>query len=467
MVYMGLLVFLLDFRWELVAAPGFFLMILALAYRNVMYVWLLGVALVPLSVNLLDFVKTSALSLPSDLIAVGLLLLAIPKFPLLRRTLVKTWKHPIVIAASVYFLWLCVTILSSTMPIVSLKFGLNYFWYAVGFFFIPMIAFRHRRYLERWLWIAAPALVVVLLFVLVRHAAAGFSFQASYRVVGPFFPEKTVYAASIAVFAVGYIMLGFGYRVRTRGWFIAWGMAGLTTLAVILSYTRGAWLGMIAAVGLWFTLKYWRWMKYVMIAAVGFVLFILSLVFFDPNVNVEAETSNKRDLASHFLTAFDIEENVSNRERINRWISAYRMAGEKPIFGFGPGTYAFKYAPYQDSRYRTIISTNQGDVGSAHSEFMLSLAETGWPGAALTFVVIVVALVMGARGYLRAPDNRTRRVYAVALTGLVSFYLHALVNNFMDQDKIAIPIFACLAMIVALDTYHPNGIGKRAPEEVC
>ena len=74
-------------------------------------------------------------------------------------------------------------------------------------------------------------------------------------------------------------------------------------------------------------------------------------------------------------------------ERINRWECAIEMFKEKPMFGWGPGTYMFQYAPFQRSSSLTIISTNNADNGNAHSEYIGPLAEAGVLGS-LTFIAI-------------------------------------------------------------------------------
>ena len=42
-----------------------------------------------------------------------------------------------------------------------------------------------------------------------------------------------------------------------------------------------------------------------------------------------------------------------------------KMFNEKPIYGFGPGTYQFEYSSFQDPDDKTIISTKFGDGGNA------------------------------------------------------------------------------------------------------
>jgi len=40
------------------------------------------------------------------------------------------------------------------------------------------------------------------------------------------------------------------------------------------------------------------------------------------------------------------------------------------------------------------------------------------------------------------------------LTGLSSYYLHGLLNNFLDTDKISVLFWGYSAMLVAMDVYH-------------
>ena len=84
-------------------------------------------------------------------------------------------------------------------------------------------------------------------------------------------------------------------------------------------------------------------------------------------------------------SAANVTTDASNLERINRWDCAYQMFKKRPILGFGPGTYAFEYAPFQDPENLTIISTNFGDMGNAHSEYLSALSESGIIGLLLFY----------------------------------------------------------------------------------
>ena len=107
-------------------------------------------------------------------------------------------------------------------------------------------------------------------------------------------------------------------------------------------------------------------------------------------------------------SAANVTTDASNLERINRWDCAYQMFKKKPVLGFGPGTYAFEYAPFQDPENLTIISTNFGDMGNAHSEYLSALSESGIIGL-LLFISIVAAIFTCCLLYTSpSPRDRTR-----------------------------------------------------------
>jgi hypothetical protein len=45
-----------------------------------------------------------------------------------------------------------------------------------------------------------------------------------------------------------------------------------------------------------------------------------------------------------------------------------------------------------------------------------------------------------------------------ALVGLVTYYFHGFLNNFLDTDKLSVPFWGFTAMIVALDIYSRKQI---------
>jgi len=125
---------------------------------------------------------------------------------------------------------------------------------------------------------------------------------------------------------------------------------------------------------------------------------------------------------------------------------------ERPFVGFGPGTYAFEYAPFQDPENLTIISTNFGDLGNAHSEYLGTLSETGAIGLFLFIMIIGGIFYSSIRLYYFTPkaDTDKRLLIIGIIISLSSYFIHAFLNNYLDTDKAAIPIWAMCAMIVSM-----------------
>ena len=135
------------------------------------------------------------------------------------------------------------------------------------------------------------------------------------------------------------------------------------------------------------------------------------------------------------------------------------MYEERPLTGFGPGTYAFEYARFQEPENLTIISTNFGTMGNAHSEYLGPLAETGLPGMLIIFVLVFVIFYKGIRLYHSLPQQeRELRVLILGMIlSLSTYFIHGLLNNYLDTDKAAVPIWSMCAIFIALDGRLRNG----------
>ena len=161
----------------------------------------------------------------------------------------------------------------------------------------------------------------------------------------------------------------------------------------------------------------------------------------------------------HVKSISNVATDVSNMERLNRWSCAWRMFKEKPVFGWGPGTYMFQYASFQIEREKTEISTNAATLGNAHSEYIGPLAESGIFGP-ITFLAVVLATILtGLKNWYTIRDRRIRILSLSLVLGLITYYLHGLLNNFLDTDKASVLFWGYTAAIVAISVYH------REPEE--
>ncbi len=414
------------------------------------YLLLLITFLTPFAINIDNLSFGLGLSLPTEPLLFGVLLLFVIRV-IYEGYGVQILKHPISIAIIINLIWIFITSLTSCDPIVSLKFLLARLWFVVPFFFIGVMLFKNREKIKLFLWLYSIPLIVVIIYTLIRHVANGLSNHSSHWVMEPFYRDHTSYGAILAMFVP--IIFGLSllkYKTRIVN-YIGFAFFGIIILGTIFSYTRAAWLSLAIAFGflfiLWFKIKF----KYIII--IGLSIITIGLVFQEQIIMKLGK--NRQDssdnLTEHVQSISNISSDASNLERINRWSSALRMFKEKPFWGWGPGTYQFKYAPYQLSSEKTIISTNSGDMGNAHSEYIGPLAESGVFGM-LSFIGIVCTIIYtGLRVYKNSKEKEVKVLSMIVLLGLITYMVHGLMNNFLDTDKASIPFWGFTAILVAFD----------------
>lgn len=338
------------------------------------------------------------------------------------------------------------------MPVVSFKFLLVRIWFITGFYLLGIKLFEDKQNISRFVWIYIAGLLIIIAYTIFRHAGYGLlNKKAAHWVMTPFFNDHTSYGAVLAMFIPFFTFFSFSKYVPRKGKWLSRVVLLILFVAFILSYTRAAWLSLIFAVGVWILIRLHIRFKTMIITLVS----VVAIVFLFQKQIVEYleknEDESSSNLIEHFSSMSNITSDASNLERLNRWGAAIRMFKERPVFGFGPGTYMFKYAPYQLSKDRTIISTNMGDLGNAHSEYLGPLAESGLMGM-LTFILfIIVVLYTAVNTYTRLDDGYLKGVVLMAFLGLVTYYAHGFMNNFLDTDKAAVPFWGFTAMIVLLD----------------
>ena len=119
----------------------------------------------------------------------------------------------------------------------------------------------------------------------------------------------------------------------------------------------------------------------------------------------------------------------------------------------GPGTYAFVYAPFQRSDNITLISTNFGDLGNAHSEYLGPLSEQGLPGMLIMIAIVSVLFYKSIQTYKLLPPGTEKTLAMGLILGLVTYFLHAFLNNYLDTDKASVPVWGFAAILVCMELY--------------
>lgn len=378
-----------------------------------------------------------SMMLPSEW-GIGTLALVVLLSIITNNTRPKGWGNWLPI---LWILTFILPVLLSSMLKVSIKFALINAVYLVTFFYGTLTFGSSEA--NRWIRNYFVSFVGVALWGWFQFYLYEFNPITIVGIFKPFYYSST-YVGAVAAMYVGYFI---GRIPNSRKQLLF----ALTALGIVLfSESRAALLSlvvMLAGYGLLRLPKSARIITPILILVVGGAAigpekireaFAYNTVeSHDPNANVFEET----------LSVTNVQTDVSNIERLNRWVSALKMFQDRPHFGFGPGTYQFQYIPYQEAGLKNRLSVRnpddvpQGSGGSAHSELLLQLSENGWPS------VLLFILMLGLWMYrsLIAPGGVG---LAPFFLGLITYLFHMNVNNFLNQPGFAFLFWTFGAMLM-------------------
>ncbi len=414
----------------------------------------LCIFLIPLSVGM-DLPGGASISFPGELmlaVLAGMVAFQILSNPLSYK---KLLLHPLTLLLLAEFIWMLISSFFSELPMVSLKRVIMKGIFLTSLFVFTIQWAEKDANKIKYLFLYALGLIIPVVYSEFRHYWLGMDFLVHVSLCKPFFDEHTIYGAAIA-FVIPFVAVAagntqsLGIDKKYRLWIFA--LLILLVAGEYFAYSRAGVLSLMSSVILYFFLKLNLQFKHLLIG----LAWILSLTFvfrseiysFTKSVSYQ---SNTADVGEHLLSALNLDNNVSNLERVNRWKCAVRMFEERPITGFGPGTFQFVYGPFQKPDEMTRISTTKGDKGNAHSEIFMSLSETGLPGLLLNLILIFTVIGIAMRAYYKSKNIVAKKVVMAALLGFVTSVVHGLFNSFLDQDKIASLVFTSMAIIVTVD----------------
>jgi len=310
-------------------------------------------------------------------------------------------------------------------------------------------------------------LVIPILHGFMWHSQYFFSQQSSYYMPQPFFIEHTIYGATLAfvipvIFYLALVASPYNRAKSQRFLFMI--LLVLCLAAEFLAYSRAAWMSLLIIPLFLVTFRYRVRITYLVAGAVVvLLLFLMNTNTVMDYLNRNEASSNRGNLKEQVESVSNIQSDISNLERINRWKCALRMFEQRPLTGFGPGTYQFEYGKFQVKREMTRISTYHGEKGNAHSEYLGSLAETGAPGLMIYLSVILTVLYFALRIIYKTKKDPARTIAIIVTVCLLGFWFHTIFNAFIETDKIGSLYYGSLAAITALDLYffrtplHNNG----------
>jgi len=441
--------------WYFLAALPAVVLIAYLTIVDVRAVFTLLLICIPLSTEL-QLPNGLGLDLPTEPLMVGLmlvsLLLLIRRGPKLDKS---PLIHPISLLLMLHIGWIAISAFLSHQLVVSFKFLAGKLWYIAPFYFLAIRMLKTEQDLKRFFWSVFAPLIVTILIVTARHATQGFTFAEIHWVLTPFYRNHVSYAAIIVLFTP---FVWFMRQWYPKGSLARWAITlslPVLLIAIQLSYTRAAYVAVVAAIGAYYVLR-WRLTKWALALAVagsiaGLVYMINDNRYLDYAPNYETTVTHK-DFNNLIQATYELED-ISTMERLYRWVAGFNMSAAEPLFGFGPGNFYFFYKSYTVTSFTTYVSDNPERSG-IHNYYLMTLVEQGIPGLLIFLLLVFYALVRGEAIYANARTKRDKQIAMMAMLCIIIISVMQLINDLIETDKVGPFFFMSLAILVNLDLKH-------------
>ncbi len=193
---------------------------------------------------------------------------------------------------------------------------------------------------------------------------------------------------------------------------------------LILTYSRGCWLGLIAGLGLFILLLYKKALIPLVLAAPFSILVI------------------PQNILNRFMSIGNLKDG-STAFRVYVWRGTVEMLQKVWPTGVGLGSYSFEvsYAPFA---YMDIMAPH------SHSLYFHQISETGIFGF-IVFILLAFYTLKQLFMVYKRPKSRELQVLAVALiSGFVSFLIQGFFDNTFYNYRMYMLFFALLSLAASL-----------------
>ncbi len=205
-------------------------------------------------------------------------------------------------------------------------------------------------------------------------------------------------------------------------------MIGVNGACLLLTFSRGGWIGLVFALFVLLLLLTHWWSIYLprfwQIWALPIILGTAATVVMAALIVVEP-------LRDRVSSIFAGRGDSSNNFRINVWLSVIEMIKDHPILGIGPGNAAFNkiYPIYQRPRFSAL---------SAYSIFLEVLVETGIIGFTCFLWLLLVTFGQAWRSlqHLRTVKSREGFWLIGAIASLIGMMGHGAVDTVLYRPEV-------------------------------
>lgn len=234
-------------------------------------------------------------------------------------------------------------------------------------------------------------------------------------------------------------------------------MLGVNGICLVLTFSRGGWIGMlagltIAAIALvdWWSVRFspfWRRWALPILLGGGTALLAIAIALVEP-------------LRLRVGSIFALRTDSSNNFRLNVWLSVIEMIRDRPWLGIGPGNVAFNsiYPLYQKPRFTAL---------SAYSVLLEVAVESGLVGLTAFLWLLAVVAHQGLSAVRRLRDAGERDGYwAIAALASVGGLLgQGFVDTVWYRPQVNMLWWLSVAIVASFYAGPPRAQDRdRAPQ---
>jgi len=381
-----------------------------------------------------------------------------------RRVIPIKSIHVLSLIIILQLVWICITVITSTDFILSIKYLMAKSWYLLAFFALPLILFEDINFFKKAVLLFLGSMIVVTAVILIKQGINDWTFGKVNNTVRPFFRNHVSYS-SLLVFMVPLLLATIRLSVSKKVRWMLCSVLAVTFLAVYLSYARGAWVALPAGV-----IAYWLLHKRLLVF--GFLFFLITVIIgvfwiksngrFMKLSNDYKSTIYHSNFEEHLIATYQLKD-LSNAERIYRWIAGVRMVGDSWQTGFGPSTFYCQYKSYTLPAFKTYVSDNP-EKSTVHNYFLLLLVEQGIMGCFLFVALITTMFHYVQEIYFRSNEKLWKVVSAAVGSILVMQCVINFLSDMIETDKVGSVFYLCLATLVIADIKTRKAKSNLSPD---
>lgn len=362
------------------------------------------------------------------------------------------WYHNrLNLSVALFFCVLVLSIFFSTNRIVTLKAVIRDGSYILaGYLLIRHFLTTQKQLISL---LVARAIVTTVLVVYGMYTQFTQGLRIYQVIAAPFYEQYSVYAALVTFDFAVLCAFVIEYPRSSLRW-IGFVLLGLWGFAIAITFSRGAWLSIVAMGGFYLFLRRRQIdLKIALAAGMLVILGVMLIGWLQLSYLFSERFEHLTDW--RFLTNYD---------RIDRWMAALSIFSDHPIIGVGWGRYAdeyFNYIWYTDA-YSTDIRMG------AHNLYLEILAEIGLAGI-VSFALLVLFFFIEAVQCLRKSQDRFFRALTIGLMGAMLTYLvHAFVNNLGPSDKIGLSVWVVIGLVPVIGHFlSVKSEGETTCQDAC